>query len=80
MYTLLYDVEVHRQVGITQVVCTCRHIKKCIVDKNARIGQNVKLINKDGVTEAQRENDGLIVKDGIIVVIKDAAIPSDFEF
>lgn len=50
------------------------------MDKNARIGQNVKLINKDGVTEAQRENDGLIVKDGIIVVIKDAAIPSDFEF
>jgi glucose-1-phosphate adenylyltransferase len=40
----------------------------------------VKLINKDGLTEAMREEDGFIVKDGIIVVIKDAAIPSDFEF
>lgn len=56
------------------------HLRKCIVDKNARIGQNVKLINKEGVTEAIREDDGFIVKDGIIVVIKDAAIPSGFEF
>ena len=56
------------------------HLRKCIVDKNARIGSNVKLINKDGVETANREEDGFIVKDGIIVVIKDAMIPSGFEF
>jgi glucose-1-phosphate adenylyltransferase len=45
-----------------------------------RIGANVKLINKEGVMEANREADGFIVKDGIIVVIKDAAIPAGFEW
>jgi glucose-1-phosphate adenylyltransferase len=58
----------------------CRVLKRCIVDKNARLGSNVKLINKEGVTEANREEDGIIVKDKIIVVIKDAAIPSGYEF
>lgn len=67
-------------VAVPNLFLLCRHLRKCIVDKNARIGQNVKLINKEGVTEAIREEDGFIVKDGIIVVIKDAAIPSGFEF
>lgn len=57
-----------------------RHLRRCIVDKNARIGANVKLINKEGVAECDREQDGFIVKDGITVVIKDAAIPSGYEF
>jgi glucose-1-phosphate adenylyltransferase len=61
-------------------IAMCSHLKKCIVDKNARIGQNVKLINKENVTECDLEDSGIIVKDGIIVVIKDAAIPSGFEF
>eukprot|EP01025_Chloroclados_australasicus_P040827 TRINITY_DN428_c0_g3_i1.p1 TRINITY_DN428_c0_g3~~TRINITY_DN428_c0_g3_i1.p1 ORF type:complete len:244 (-),score=31.65 TRINITY_DN428_c0_g3_i1:341-1072(-) len=56
------------------------HIKKCIIDKNARIGKNVKLINKNNVSEANHEDEGFIVKDGIIVVIKDAMIPDGFEF
>lgn len=58
----------------------CRHLRKCIIDKNARIGRDVKLINKGGVMEANHEADGFIVKDGIIVVIKDAAIKAGFEF
>lgn len=27
-------------------------VKRCIIDKNARIGPNVQLINKDGIQEA----------------------------
>jgi ADP-glucose pyrophosphorylase len=29
-------------------------LRKCIVDKNARIGPHTQLINKDGVSEANR--------------------------
>jgi glucose-1-phosphate adenylyltransferase len=49
-------------------------VHRAIVDKNARIGPNCKIINKDGVKEANREADGFIIKDGIVVVIKGSII------
>ncbi|KAM7265468.1 hypothetical protein ACFE04_003151 [Oxalis oulophora] len=52
------------------------HVKKAIIDKNARIGDNVKIINGDNVLEAARENDGYFIKSGIVTVVKDALIPS----
>jgi hypothetical protein len=36
----------------------------------------VQIINKDGLKEANREADGFIIKDGIIVLCKNAHIPS----
>lgn len=51
-------------------------IRRAIIDKNARIGENCQIINKDGVKEANREDQGYVIKDGIIVVIKDAVIAS----
>jgi glucose-1-phosphate adenylyltransferase len=50
-------------------------IRKAIVDKNARIGRNVQIINKDGVVEGSRENLGFVIQNGIVVVIKNATIP-----
>jgi glucose-1-phosphate adenylyltransferase len=50
-------------------------IRRAIVDKNARIGRNVQLINKDRVEEANRENQGFYIRSGIIVVLKNATIP-----
>ncbi|GJR74291.1 glucose-1-phosphate adenylyltransferase small subunit 2, chloroplastic [Tanacetum coccineum] len=52
------------------------HIKKAIIDKNARIGDDVKIVNSDNVEEAARETDGYFIKSGIVTVIKDAVIPS----
>ncbi|KAJ3698292.1 hypothetical protein LUZ61_001997 [Rhynchospora tenuis] len=52
------------------------HIKRAIIDKNARIGDDVKIINKEGVQEAARETDGYFIKSGIVTVIKDAVIPN----
>ncbi|VAI31438.1 unnamed protein product [Triticum turgidum subsp. durum] len=52
------------------------HIRKAIIDKNARIGENVKIINVDDIQEASRESDGYFIKSGIVTVIKDALIPS----
>ncbi|GAB2215113.1 hypothetical protein Droror1_Dr00019488 [Drosera rotundifolia] len=52
------------------------HIKRAIIDKNARIGENVKIINSENVQEAARETDGYFIKSGIVTIIKDALIPS----
>ncbi|KAI4305578.1 hypothetical protein L6164_028938 [Bauhinia variegata] len=52
------------------------HIKRAIIDKNARIGDNVKIINGDNVQETARETDGYFIKSGIVTIIKDALIPS----
>ena len=50
-------------------------VRRAIVDKNARIGSDVQIINKDGVREANREQEGWIIKDGIAIIIKDSTIP-----
>ncbi|CAN1846854.1 Glucose-1-phosphate adenylyltransferase [Linum perenne] len=50
---------------------------KAIVDKNARIGRNVKVINKNKVEEANRESEGYVIRDGIIVILRGAEIPDN---
>jgi glucose-1-phosphate adenylyltransferase len=50
-------------------------IQRAIVDKNARIGRNVRIVNKDGVQEGNREELGFVIRSGIVVVIKNATIP-----
>jgi glucose-1-phosphate adenylyltransferase len=47
-------------------------IRDSIIDKNARIGHGVKLVNERGVQEEITEN--YVIKDGIIVVPKNAVI------
>jgi glucose-1-phosphate adenylyltransferase len=50
-------------------------IQRAIVDKNARIGRNVRIVNQDHVVEATREEMGFVIRSGIVVVIKNATIP-----
>lgn len=50
-------------------------IRRAIVDKNARIGQNVQIVNKDRVEESNRESLGFYIRNGIVVVLKNAIIP-----
>ncbi|NJN85604.1 MAG: glucose-1-phosphate adenylyltransferase [Leptolyngbyaceae cyanobacterium SL_7_1] len=52
-------------------------IRRAIVDKNACIGCDVKIINKDHVEEAAREEEGFFIRSGIVVVIKGAVIPDN---
>ncbi len=56
------------------VGANCR-IKRAIIDKNARIGRNVQLINKEGIQEGSREDEGIWIKGGIIVIAKNTIIP-----
>ena len=50
-------------------------IQGAIVDLNARIGRNVRIVNREGVQEA--DGDGWVIRDGIVVVAKDTVIPDD---
>lgn len=50
-------------------------IRRAIIDKNARIGCDVQIINKDRVEEAEREKQGFFIRSGIVVVLKNAVIP-----
>ncbi|GAV58247.1 NTP_transferase domain-containing protein [Cephalotus follicularis] len=49
-------------------------IRKCIIDKNARIGKNVVIMNKDGVQEADRPEDGFYIRSGITIIMEKATI------
>lgn len=51
-------------------------VRKAIVDKNARIGSDVRITNEGNIKEANREDLGFVIKDGIVVVIKDSIIPN----
>ena len=50
-------------------------VKRAILDKNARIGSNVTIVNKDHVEEADRADQGFYIRNGIVVVVKNATIP-----
>jgi len=50
-------------------------IRRAIIDKNTHIGCDVQIVNKDRVEEADRENQGFYIRNGIVVVLKNAVIP-----
>jgi glucose-1-phosphate adenylyltransferase len=52
-------------------------IEGAIIDKNARIGKNVQIINKDRVQDVNREEQGYCICNGIVVVVKNAVIPDN---
>ncbi|MFP4120052.1 glucose-1-phosphate adenylyltransferase [Coleofasciculus sp.] len=50
-------------------------VRRAIIDKNARIGHDVQIVNKDHVEEAEREKQGFLIRNGIVVILKNAVIP-----
>jgi glucose-1-phosphate adenylyltransferase len=55
-------------------------IRRAIVDKNACIGNEVRLVNQDGKTDYEDPEGRFVVRDGVIVVPKNAVIPHGFTF
>jgi len=49
-------------------------IRRAIIDKNARIGSGVRLLNEAGIHEASAEDGTYFIRDGIILVPKNAVI------
>ena len=50
-------------------------IKNAIIDLDTRIGDNVQLINREGITESFQES--YAIRDGIIIVPKGSVIPAN---
>jgi len=49
-------------------------VKRANLDKNTRIGSNVTIVNKDNVEEGDRSDQGFYIRNGIVVVQKNATI------
>ncbi|GLJ45295.1 hypothetical protein SUGI_0953250 [Cryptomeria japonica] len=49
-------------------------IRNCIIDKNARIGKDVMILNTDNVQEADRPSEGFYIRSGIVIVLKNSTI------
>jgi glucose-1-phosphate adenylyltransferase len=49
-------------------------VRRAIIDKNARIGENVMIVNKDRIEEAEKEELGFYIRSGITVILKNATI------
>jgi glucose-1-phosphate adenylyltransferase len=68
------EIRRNRAAGIPAVgIAAGSEIRNAIIDKNARIGRGVKLVNRDGLQAASAEN--YVIVNGIIVVPKGAVVP-----
>ena len=54
-------------------------IKRAIIDKNVRIGNNVRLVNKDNIEKFDHPSRSYYIREGIIIVPKNAMIPDGTE-
>jgi glucose-1-phosphate adenylyltransferase len=50
-------------------------VRRAIIDKNARIGSNVRLLNESGIENADAEDGSYFIRDRIILVPKNATVP-----
>ncbi|MGE5125882.1 MAG: glucose-1-phosphate adenylyltransferase, partial [Betaproteobacteria bacterium] len=48
-------------------------IERAIVDKNARVGRGVRIVNESGVRE--QDGPGYYIRDGIVIVPKSGIVP-----
>jgi glucose-1-phosphate adenylyltransferase len=50
-------------------------IRRSIIDKNVRMGKNVKLLNQDNAENRDADDGSFYIRDGIIIIPKNAVIP-----
>lgn len=54
-------------------------IRRAILDKNVRIGKNVKLLNREGAVNYEAPDRSYYIREGIIIIPKGAVIPDGTE-
>ena len=64
------------QIGINESA----YLRKCIIDKNASIGRYVQLVNRQEHFAYDDPEGRFYVRDGIIIVVKNAVVPEGFVF
>jgi glucose-1-phosphate adenylyltransferase len=73
-YETLDDIKYNQSKGIPLLgVGQNCVIKKAIIDKNVRIGDNSKILNEKNLTDSEGKN--YCIKDGIVIIEKNAVIP-----
>jgi glucose-1-phosphate adenylyltransferase len=75
-----YEDDDHRaynwQMGIPNVgIGKGSIVRKAIIDKNAHIGRNVRILNEAGLQE--HDGSGYYIRDGIVIVPKHGVLPDD---
>ena len=65
----------HERGGIPIGVGVGSTVKGAILDKNVRIGKDVRIINKESIDSAERPELGFYIRNGIVVVVKNGTIP-----
>ena len=75
-YETLDDLQDNKSKGIPSLgIGENCIIKKAIIDKNVRIGNNVKIVNQKNLAEF--DGDSYCIRDGIVIVEKKAVIPEN---
>ena len=54
-------------------------IRKAIIDKNVRIGKNVKILNRNNIENFDAPDRSYYIRDGIVIVPKNSLIHDDTE-
>jgi glucose-1-phosphate adenylyltransferase len=73
-FETLEEISQDNKTGIPHIgIGSNCEIREAIIDKNARIGKGVKLINARGISDETSEN--YVIQDGIIVIPKNTIIP-----
>jgi glucose-1-phosphate adenylyltransferase len=69
------DFEYNRQLSIPNIgIGKGSIIRKAIIDKNAHIGENVRIINEERIQNF--DGAGYYIRDGIVIVPKNGVLPS----
>lgn len=74
-YQSLEDLAQERLAGIPWIgIGENTHIRKAIIDKNVRIGANVRILNEAGRVDYDSEDGSYYIREGIVIVPKGATI------
>ncbi len=77
-FETLEDMEMARETGVPPIGIGERcYFKNCIIDKNARVGNDVKINGGDHLNPVDHEL--YTIKDGIVVIKKNAIVPNGFQ-
>jgi glucose-1-phosphate adenylyltransferase len=69
------DLDYNRQLGIPNIgIGKNSVIRKAIIDKNAHIGENVRIVNEERIQNF--DGSGYYIRDGIVIVPKNGVLQS----
>ena len=79
-YESIEEIKLNIERGKPHIgIGTNTSIRRAIIDKNVRIGKNVKLLNTVGIDDFDHPNGSFFIREGIIIVPKGAVVANGTE-